>query len=337
MSQLLGMTDQAERLARTVADLAPVLDGLLARLPVPPRDHVEFEDGFGRPAEFGTEYVHYFANYRILLSQDDLSDIAAKLDRLRADGRIADHLAAFDYLVTMLDARVRRLVEGTPFSVVSLGGDCLSRSVPTKWGIKPPRMLGELTMPFDLSVHPPAAVAAILESDFRDYLQTERLSFDPSVDLCVDRGRGILWNHEVGSDWAEDGFRALKETYARRIANFRGALTDGRPTVLVLYFSAAFDDAAVRLVNRIARAVNRLATNRIAIACIWSSDRFEIDRLARPTHVAWVEQTAVMFFSVPLPFWWYEWPKHEHFTRPEGMVFEQTIVDCVLHAGRTMV
>jgi hypothetical protein len=326
------MTGKLDGLAERLVALAPLLDELLQRIPPLAQEELEFDDGFRRPHEFGTEYVHYFTNYRIIMSREDLADIGRKLEVVRGQGDATPDVDAFDYLVAMLESRLTRLVRGFNYNLVSLGGDCLSRSVPTKWGLKPPRLLGEPTMPFDLSVHPPASVAEILERDFLDYLDVERLRYDGERNVCVDPSRQIIWNHEVGSDWAASEFAALRDLYARRIENFHNALTDGRPTVALLYVSARFNEAALRIAYRITRALNRLASNRLAVVCIGSSEKSSFQSSERPVHIEWLGRTALMLFRVPLPHSWYAWPLHNHFTRPEGMEFEQRINNCVAHA-----
>jgi hypothetical protein len=320
-----------------IAGIAHNLGQLIAELPSSQAEAVEFDDGFRRPGAFGSEYVHYYSNYKIALSPDDVNDIASKLECVRAENCFDDYESAFEYLITMLESRVRHLAAGSHFSLISLGEDCLSRSIPTKWGLKPPRLLGEATMPFDLSVHPPEAVAEILESDFADYLRSERLSFDTDRNFSVDVRRGILWNHEVGSEWAENGFERLRSHYLRRIANFRTALNDGRSTLLLLYVSEALNDYIVRVAYRIARALNRLGTNRIAVACLVSSDACSLGvPKGRPARVEWAGRTPIMFFEIRRPYSWYTWWFHKHFTLPEGLCFEKSVIDCVIYAARSL-
>jgi hypothetical protein len=290
---------------------------------------VEFDDGFNQPNEFGSTYVHYFANYRIVSSSEHVNDISARIRRSVADGSFGDHVDTFNYLVSMLVERISNLTAGVPYTVISLGADCLSRTIPTKWGRKKPRVLGELTMPFDLAIHPPASVADILESDFAGYLRLDKIQFDSCRNYPIHEQYGIQWNHEVGDEWHADGWNKFLEHYNRRIANFRAKLSNGIPIVAVMYSGGPFGIAETEIARRTAHAVARMSTSPIAFVCISSSRDSILASAKDKGRIDWIGENPLFLSHIPLPYDSYEWFDHRHFTRAVGLKFELAIVEVI--------
>lgn len=315
-----NMADRVQRLHGSVSALEAMFPQAVGG------SHVEFEDGFKRPRNFSSEYVHYYTNYRIIISHADVDDIQARYEDLLVAGLFDKHKHEFLYLVSMLETRLRVLVDPPPFNIVSLGRDCLSRSVPTKWGLKKPRPLGELTMPFDLSVHPLSCMADILEAGFADYLLPDRLQFDSLRNYVVDDSRQILWNHEVGRQWCDNGFTPFIARYQRRIENFYKTIRGGKPTVFVLYNNEPYDDVALASVRRIATAIGNITVDPIALCCITSTDQAEHKKAEQHWHTETVGRVPVSCFSIPVPYVWYLWFEHKHFTLPPGVVFETEVI-----------
>jgi hypothetical protein len=292
-------------------------------------DEIEFHDGFIRPDSFSTEYVHYYTNYKIILSQTDLDDIVLQFEKTLLAGTLKQHLSAFEYLTTMLENRIESLKQRPAFELISLGVDCLPRSIPTKWGIKLPRQMGVLSSPFDLAVHPPQCVAEILETNFDDYLQLDRIEFDTKTNMCIDRERGILWNHELGHEWANEQFKAFRGRYLRRISNFRSLVMDKTPKLFVIYIPETYSINALDTVSRIARAISGFCVAPSAIACICSSSKIDPRYHKKIGTAEMVGSTLVMYHWVPLPYPWYLWFMHAHFTMDEGLAFEKGIIQCI--------
>lgn len=305
--------------------LMPLAEALAAMTPVE-RVSRDYEDGFTRPDAFSTEYVHYYTNYCIDLAPADLADIITRLDARHVLEKFGEFQHAIDYLVSMLETRLANLVNGVAFNVVSLGCDCLPRSVPTKWGLKPPKNLGELTMPFDLGVHPAGAIIEILEADFVNYPPVDEAIYSERHGFPIVERTGILWNHEVGSRWAEKNFAPLVERYCRRINNFRKKLNDGRPTVLVLYLNTPFSADLRTQILRIARAARRLGGNPMALSAFCSSTEAPLDLLGHEYERIDLDGMPVEIRRLVLPYSWYMWFEHKNFTLPGGMLFERQII-----------
>ena len=166
----------------------------------------------------------------LALSAADLADVVAVKERT-----LCLLTGWFDRLIALTEERRRNLVRYDGIGVVSLGCDCWGRAVLSRWGLKKTAKLGEQTGPFDLAVHPPETVSALIANDFSGYLEPDQLAYREADSICVHSRYHVTFNHEVGPAYAADGFRRLRDTYSRRIANLRAALADPRPLALVVH------------------------------------------------------------------------------------------------------
>lgn len=108
------------------------------------------------------------------------------------------------------------------YKIVSLGTDCMARTYPTVYMLKPCRAAGEKGMPFDLSRTSPHGLAHVLENNFADYLNSnweydyeqKRWKNDPAF--------GIYYSHD--RDCGPDKLAVLQKRLQRRIENFQEML-----------------------------------------------------------------------------------------------------------------
>jgi len=263
-----------------------------------------------RPAHFGGEYVYYFSTIKIVLSGDDLRDIWAKIITASSDEQ--DH---GQFLRAVIDNRIRKF--GNWANIVSLGTDCLPRTVTTKWGLKRPRALGEQSHPFDLSITPIGAVTAILQASFSDFL--DDLRYDSNLGYPVNAKYGIWFNHEVGQAWAENNFAQFRRRYANRIRNFIHALGNGAHTILVIHVTDFLDQTLLGLVERAFITVKALQSNPMSMVCVASAGVGLVDS----------EIEGLMICDAPKPWPTYEWSKYQHYLTPGGLEFERRIVAAI--------
>jgi len=116
------------------------------------------------------------------------------------------------------------------FHIISLGTNCFVRMTLNLWGLKPRKAEGELSMPFDLAVHPLSVVIKYLKNRFDGYF--DEIEFDEENGYWVNRKDGIKFIHERNDD--RDFFIAR---YEKRIANLLSALADDKPCLLVCHDS----------------------------------------------------------------------------------------------------
>lgn len=170
-------------------------------------------------------------------SQTDLSLSEGDLDTIDTLKKRSHELidTYFERILRTANERRKNLSDPKRVRHLSLGEDCLPRTLLTRWGLKPPAKLGEKSHPFDLAIHPLETVLKLLEDDFDGYLDPKEMIFDDKLDICTIPRQGIHFNHEKGREYSNNNFAKLIETYKRRIDNFRLAVRDPSPIVFVTH------------------------------------------------------------------------------------------------------
>ncbi len=123
---------------------------------------------------------------------------------------------------------------GSRFKIVSLGSSCLPRTLATFTMLKAGKKSGEKSMPFDLALTPPKALARYLRTDFRDFF-SERAFFDTEKGCWVsdDPADGLSFYHD--KDCGINEFKKLTARYSARIENFREALNFPGPVLFLAH------------------------------------------------------------------------------------------------------
>lgn len=253
------------------------------------------------------------------ISRADLADLVAARDRTL--GLLADW---FDRLVALAETRRRNLVRFAGVGVVSLGCDCVSRAVLARWGLKKTAKLGETTGPFDLAVHPPESVCELVLGGFADYMTPEQLTYQEGQQVCFNRRYVVNFNHEVGPQYAADGFALLREIYARRIANFHAAVTDPAPLALVAHVPH-FIAVSPGRIECLRRVRDHLAARRAAATTL------VVVQSVAPNEPAAEEQETADFVlrHVRLPAADYVWHDPRCFMTAAGQDYERQLVAIV--------
>jgi hypothetical protein len=212
-------------------------------------------------------------------------------------------------------------------NVISIGMDCLPRNISTKWGFKKPRVLGELSMPFDLAIHPVQAVIELLRTNFSDYTSPKFIQFSETRNYPIHAKYKIEWNHELGRTWASDDFNSITNLYRRRIENLRYALNDGKLSLLFLRASYHFTHSDLDALSEAVSALQRMSRNRIAAFCILTgSTDLENGGVSLPLRAEGGE-LGIQVCRVPLPHQKYVWHEYEWYTRHEGLEFELACIE----------
>ena len=108
------------------------------------------------------------------------------------------------------------------YKVISLGWNCMPRTLATHCLIKPSKGAGEKGMPFDLSANIPKTVAHFLKTDFADYF-TGSWSYDTGRNCWRnDPSNGVFYPHD--KDCGPDDLDRLQKRFAGRINNFKEAV-----------------------------------------------------------------------------------------------------------------
>ncbi|MBE7703814.1 MAG: hypothetical protein E7Z89_07185 [Cyanobacteria bacterium SIG28] len=122
--------------------------------------------------------------------------------------------------------------------IVSLGPNCLPRTVLTRGGIKPSKAEGELSCPFDLVAHKLPNIIHYLETDFSDYF--EDFYFDVRKRNFLDFRKKGFWKKKDGTVFNHDkdckinDKDKLIQRFKNRIANFYNITSGNLPVLFIL-------------------------------------------------------------------------------------------------------
>lgn len=114
--------------------------------------------------------------------------------------------------------------KSSKYKIYSLGTNCYARVVTTAWGLKPRKKQGELTLPFDISVHPLPSILKILNNKFQDYF--DDIFFDGNC--WVNPKYNLKFVHD-----SVDNKEAFEALFKKRIENFYNILKNPIPTMFI--------------------------------------------------------------------------------------------------------
>ena len=138
------------------------------------------------------------------------------------------------------------------YTIISLGTNCFPRTLLTKAFLKPTKIQGEKSMPFDLvrSISCFDKTLDLLENDFQGYfddLGELDVCAEENEDRCASismehpEGKVMFVNDYLESDYVHDGGLTREEfikRYTDRINNFREAIRSNRH---IFFFVAKWD------------------------------------------------------------------------------------------------
>lgn len=203
------------------------------------------------------------------------------------------------------------------YKIISLGGDCLPRTILTKWGIKPSKAQGELSCPFDLSVHSYSSICQLLKTDFQDYLNLDDLQVisRPKVHYGIPMPKNTkyncIFNHERGEFWVKDNFQNLINRYQQRISNFNNYI-NSNPVLFVFHDEKGIftKDLSAILHQKYSEATYKL------LVINTSGKQYEED---------YSDYDNLFILNLSLPTSDYRWSLPKYYTLATGIEFEDQI------------
>lgn len=113
--------------------------------------------------------------------------------------------------------------------IISLGRNCLPRVILTHSGYKPRKAQGELTLPFDLSIHSYENVCSLIENDFKFYIDANFIEIKEEK-IVHTYYKGVEFPHESGAKYIEffskNNFEELVKKFQKRVENFYAYIAD---------------------------------------------------------------------------------------------------------------
>ena len=193
------------------------------------------------------------------------------------------------------------------YEIVSLGTYCLPRVIFTKAGIKPSKINGELSLPFDLAIHDENYITECIEAKFLNYFDDFKYNLHHKV--WIKGNFKIKFNHD--DCFGQDDFLLLKERYEKRISNFWKVINSDLP---VLFVQAVESDK---------HDVSKLYS---VLEQIRGEKQFELVVIDISNVVNEFDER-VNLLKIPYPSQEYIWWEHEWFQKEEGQKFEKAIID----------
>jgi|GEM_PF-6259126 len=207
------------------------------------------------------------------------------------------------------------------YQIVSLGTNCLPCTVPTRWGLKPTRAMGEVRMPFDLAVHPIATVRDLFANDFTNYTG----ELDAEVDYFVNKKYDIVFNHDrlprahsktAGSFDVDCILNDFSKTLRARAENIKLALQNGNCIGLIVISSGGrkYMSMQEELLADIRKHLRRFSSTNLLVSAVICKDESDIVPEDGIDHC----------FKYVLPYAEYVWHEPEHYFSENGFRLEQS-------------
>jgi hypothetical protein len=277
-----------------------------------------------RSSDAAAAFERQLAFFWHLTSRVGTSISQADLDEIKeAHKRTAKALdTAFEGMLEVAVERRQNLPRYADIAFVSVGEGCLPRAVLTRWGLKPPRKLGEPSGPFDLTVHPVSTTVALLQNDFAGWIDPDKLEFSEAEGHVVNRSRGVFFTHEVGQEYNEPGsFEKLRAIYERRLGNFRRILDDATTICFVLHVFKPSAEvwADVRYLWDLLLARSPKADHLMIVVNTWQAGE-EIDTTSREPIAGENIRVVDIHYPVTGYRWWLD------FSSAEGLDFERELI-----------
>lgn len=126
-------------------------------------------------------------------------------------------------------------IKNKNYKIVSLGHNCFPRTVLTRWGLKPDKSKGELSMPFDLATFETFEITKNIKTNFDCFFdnlefKTPKSFFDKNHHW-IKAPDCIEFVHE--KNLTKNDRNKLIDIYKKRIENFNICIKDTTPILFV--------------------------------------------------------------------------------------------------------
>lgn len=225
------------------------------------------EDAYRQSPGLDRHFAAYVSLHPRPLEQNEIEGANALMSNFVSD-RL--DLQYRDYIHRVLTAQFDNLPNEKlqTINLISVGSDCMPRTLFTKWGLRRSRKFGERTLPFDLAYAGSLGTLRLLIDDFRGMLDPEKLTIADWVDAPINVDYPIIFNHESGPLWRANGHEKLIERYIIRIQRFRSILSNGKTTIVVMNFVDPFSARAQDDLILAIKSLDMRTKGRIRFICV---------------------------------------------------------------------
>ncbi|MBQ4123683.1 hypothetical protein IJD44_08215 [bacterium] len=204
------------------------------------------------------------------------------------------------------------------YEIVSLGTYCISRTVLTRQNLKPKKVQGELSCPFDLVIHNPKRITHYIKTDFDGYF--DDLYFKKYSKCFLDfRNKGI-WKKEDDTwffhdkDCKKDDKDKLIKRVSSRIENFRKIMQNEKP---IIFVQALKEEEDIDNLYSVLRDIRGNKPFKLVIIDL--------------KDVVKKEYSDISILKIPFPTLRYEkyWDRKKYYNSKQGIAFEKHFTEMV--------
>lgn len=195
--------------------------------------------------------------------------------------------------------------------IIPLGQNCMPRTILTRWGVKPKKILGEKTYPFDLAVFETREITKSLKNDFEEFFYN--LNYRKDKQIWVKEPDCIEFVHD--KQFKENDKEKLIKKYLERIENFKQAIISENPILFVQILGDCSDIG--NLYNELKRIRGNKPFRFVVVDTlnIIEKEVFGID---------------ILKLSYPNSEYKENWWRKEFYSSDEGIAFEKQIAEFCL-------
>ncbi|WP_236953047.1 DUF1796 family putative cysteine peptidase [Ketogulonicigenium vulgare] len=227
---------------------------------------------------------------------------------------------AFSRMIDEAKIRHDNFKHHADWKYISLGEDCFVRSLATRWGFKKSAALGAKSGPFDLAVHPPAALLSILQNDFDGYMDPSNLKYIGNMKYCMNTRYRSVFNHEVGPEYAENDFEKLRNVITPRVERFRADFEDDGKVCYIVRIHKADDEKWHKTAELLQFIRDKSAARNLALICV-STREHGAQHICAPKVIG---ESGIHVVEHAYPHEKYVW--HVNNRSDAGLSFEREVV-----------
>ncbi len=201
-------------------------------------------------------------------------------------------------------------------TILSLGQNCLPWMLPNRWGLRPAATDMSPIGPFDYFPTVGDKAAEALNSNFQPFLDDDALktfTTATKIPALMNERMQASFFHETGNWWAANDWCKLKESYNRRISNFRKHIRNGN----ILYIYCVCGPTCV---ESIVDSYHKMLDDKQSRLLIINVQKVPLSLEPSTKRVSLI--------NAPYPED-YSWTQWEEFTSDRGLAFELGVVNAI--------
>ena len=191
--------------------------------------------------------------------------------------------------------------------IIPLGQNCIPRTILTRWKIKPSKIMGEKTYPFDLAVFGMPEITKCLRTDFNEFFN----NLEYNGEYWLKAPNCIYFTHD--KRFKEKDRDKLVLQYKKRINNFREAINKEENILFVQVLGE--DEDVINQYNELKR--------------LRGDKHFKMAIIDTQNIIGELNLEYVYILKLPFPSEEYKnhWWKKEFYNSKIGKQFEKQIAD----------